>query len=68
MDSFWAYGLDTANVPKLGNYYYVDDEWVSEGNIDSGYIEYKRNMWIMAYDRIFGRNYYGDRQDKGIVE
>lgn len=60
MDGFWAYGLEEANVPKLWGHYYIDQEWVAEANAGSHYKEYRKKMWMLVYDRIFGRNYYGN--------
>lgn len=62
MDSYWAYSLEQDNVPELKGYYNIGQEWIEAGEADFRYTEYKQKKWMMAYDRIFGKNYYGSRK------
>ena len=56
MDTFYLYGLAIENVPALTNKCYVNMAWNDVDELAS-FEDYKQNLWLLLYDRIFGKDY-----------
>lgn len=59
MDDFFAYALAEDNVPTQGANCYINEQWVPLETTKPEIAEYRKNMWMLAYDRLFGEK-YGD--------
>lgn len=57
MDKFFAYELADNNVPTDRGYCYIDEKWIASEEIKAEIQEYKKNIWLLAYDRLFGGKY-----------
>ena len=56
-DEFFTYVENEKNYTAFSNYCYVGNEWVESEAVDESYHEMQDNIWLMIYDRMFGKDY-----------
>lgn len=57
MDDFFAYEAGIDNVPSFGESCYIDGQWQLLDTVKSEILLCKKNLGLMAYDRVFGEQY-----------
>ena len=57
MDDFFAYEAGIDNVPSFGESFYIDGQWQLLDTVKSEILLCKKNLGLMAYDRVFGEQY-----------
>lgn len=63
MDDFFAFALEEDNISTCivggGANCYINEQWVPLETAKPEIAEYRKKMWLLAYDRVFGEK-YGD--------
>lgn len=57
MDESYTYSLQEDNLSTMENWCYYNEKWIDVEEAPQNYNVVKNNLWLMNYDKVFGKNY-----------